>query len=128
MVHDKDDSPLLYQVSIEAGIDNNCEYGNNATYGATDHELINNSAEPSSPAAAPINTHHDKKTLLNHGHPYTDVIVDTVILDSKTLDDVWERKADGGGGGEKVTYRSLIKGNEKFRWYLMSYLVTHAGE
>ena len=82
----------------------------------------------SSPAAAPINTHHDKKSLLNHGHPYTDVIVDTVILDSKTLDDVWERKADGGGGGEKVTYWSLVKGNEKFRWYLMSYLVTHAGE
>jgi len=81
----------------------------------------------SSPAAAPINTHHDK-SLLNHGHPYTDVIVDTVILDSKTLDDVWERKADGGGGGEKVTYWSLVKGNEKFRWYLMSYLVTHAGE
>jgi len=58
-----------------------------------------------------ISISHD---VVNHGHPYSDGPVDTIVSDKRS--------------DNNVTYWSLIRDNEGFRYYLMSYLVTHAGE
>lgn len=42
-----------------------------------------------------------------------------------------ERKSSSSGSsssGKIVSFWSLVRDNENYRWYLMSYLVTHAGE
>ena len=57
--------------------------------------------------------------IVNHGHAYSDAIADAAVLE----DDPSVQGTDA-----RVSYWNLLRGNENFRWYLMSYLVTHAGE
>ena len=78
------------------------------SYGSLDQKT-----ESDSPLSSQnISISHD---VVNHGHPYSDAIVDTIVSDHSRSDN-------------NVTYWSLIRDNDGFRYYLMSYLVTHAGE
>lgn len=77
------------------------------SYGSLDQKT-----ESDSPSSSQ-NISHD---VVNHGHPYSDGIVDSLVSSHS-------RSADN-----RVTYWSLIRDNDGFRYYFMSYLVTHAGE
>lgn len=79
------------------------------SYGGIDERV--DPASEVSPASLPID--HD---TVNHGHAYTDAVVNTVLFDGTEL-----QKG-------RVSYWSLVKDNGNFRMYLISYLVTHAGE
>jgi len=79
------------------------------SYGSLDQKT-----ESDSPSSSQnISISHD---VVNHGHPYSDAVVDSLVSSHS-------RSADN-----RVTYWSLIRDNAGFRYYLMSYLVTHAGE
>lgn len=79
------------------------------SYGSLDQKT-----ESDSPSSSQnISISHD---VVNHGHPYSDGIVDSLVSSHS-------RSADN-----RVTYWGLIRDNDGFRYYLMSYLVTHAGE
>ena len=82
------------------------------SYGSLNKTEVS-SDSPSSSSQNIISISHD---VVNHGHPYSDGMVDTIGSDNN-------RRSDN-----HVTYWSLIRDNEGFRYYLMSYLVTHAGE
>ena len=71
-------------------------------------------AEIVSYGAIELPIHTDDDIIVNHGHPDSDAVVDTTLAENKS--------------GRRVSYWSLMKDNENFRWYLMSSLVTHAGE
>ena len=104
----QDKSPLLIlQVS------SNESSASNASYGA-----INNRYDESPSSHNIIFINHD---VVNHGHPYSDAIVDTIGREESYNNTTTN-------AGTKVTYWTLIRDNKNFRWYLLSYLVTHAGE
>lgn len=92
----------------------------NLSYGTIEAEGDVHVDDDTSPI---IHIDHD---IVNHGHAYSDAIVDTVLIESDAL-----RRRDEneeGSSGKDVSYWTIIRDNENFRWYLMSYLVTHAGE
>ena len=104
----QDKSPLL----IQQVSSNDVPSASNVSYGA-----INNRYDESPSSHNIICINHD---VVNHGHPYSDAIVDTIGRE--------ESNNTTTNAGTKVTYWALIRDNENFRWYLLSYLVTHAGE
>eukprot|EP00581_Thalassiosira_minuscula_P014752 CAMPEP_0183721264 /NCGR_PEP_ID=MMETSP0737-20130205/13593_1 /TAXON_ID=385413 /ORGANISM="Thalassiosira miniscula, Strain CCMP1093" /LENGTH=530 /DNA_ID=CAMNT_0025951243 /DNA_START=101 /DNA_END=1693 /DNA_ORIENTATION=+ len=70
--------------------------------------------------AAPANTitHHDvaNDVVVNHAHPFLENNVPHEETDSDTP------------SSSNISYWTLVRDNRNFRVYLLSYLVTHAGE
>jgi len=64
--------------------------------------------------------------MINHGHPYSDAIVDIAIAGRQSSSS--GGSSNGSSTRKNVSFWSLVRDNENYRWYLMSYLVTHAGE
>ena len=74
----------------------------------------------SAPSQAPDDTPKYRSNSFgqNHGRAYSDAIVHHAA----------NKDTDGSGRSRKVSYWSLLRDNANFRWYLMGYLVTCAGE
>ncbi|KAL7535651.1 hypothetical protein ACHAWF_005222 [Thalassiosira exigua] len=116
-MQDVAESLLLPRVSaVKTGMEN--DGAAQVTYDAIDrNEDQLSSSLQSHPQKIQID--HD---MVNHdGCPYRDAVADAVLRDVIDRD-------KGSQVIVEVSYWSLIKNNVNFRWYLMSYLVTHAGE
>ena len=100
-----DESPLLSSSSEAIHNDGTDSYG---------------SIEPSTTRLPPITSHIqiDHDVVVNHGHAYTDAV----------LTDAEQYHSNADCINKEASYWGLIRDNTNFRWYLMSYLVTHAGE
>ena len=121
----QDHRPLLSHVSIDASTVSSArpEESISKCYGATDQSGPDN--------ILPLSALHVSYDVGNHAHPYSDAVLGGSInsgiggsAQAHCLGQLRELQV----AESKVSYWSVMKDNGNFRWYLMSYLVTHAGE
>ena len=131
--------PLLSHMSLDPnnGTNNNAKetssqmyYGaiteNNISMHGGDGETNADQKHSSSPQ------HTSSYNVVNHGHAYSDAVlggvVDANIIEGHGADADEHKQNAKRNPKEKVSYWSIVKSNGNFRWYMMSYLVTIAGE